>query len=195
MNDQTLPPEAETFLRHLRLGLDSLPREERDDIVAEVRSHLLERRANGKTPLLEGFEDPQTYASRFVSETALRDALARGTSVHLGKALLTGAATGIAMLLTVVPLLVLQLLGGALVLVGALKPFMPAHVGVFVDQQGRLVAIGAYGGDVEPLRELLGYWAIPLFVFGGIAIVWACNRALRFVATRRLGASRARPLV
>ena len=194
MSTETLPSEAEEFLRQLRLGLATLPQEERDDIIAEVRSHLRDRHAKGKSPLLAGFEDAQTYASRFVSEMALRGALARGTSVELGKALLTGAATGIAMLLTVVPLVIVQLLGGALVIAGALKPFMPSRVGLFVDMEGKFVALGACGGDVGILRELLGFWAMPLFIIGGICFLWLGNRALRFLANRRLISVRSRPI-
>ncbi|MBI5548433.1 MAG: hypothetical protein HY901_31510 [Deltaproteobacteria bacterium] len=193
MSTRTLPHEAEEFLRQLRIGLGALPEQEREDIVAELRSHLQDRHARGKT-LLEGFEDAQTYASRFVSEMALRGALARGTSFDLGRALLTGAKTGIAMLLTVVPLMAVQLIGAALVVVGALKPFMPSRVGLFVDIEGRFVALGAYGGELQGLRELLGLWAIPLFVLGGVGLLWTGNRALRFLAKRRLAATRARPI-
>ncbi|MBK8171934.1 MAG: DUF1700 domain-containing protein [Sandaracinaceae bacterium] len=186
MSTETLPSEAETFLRQLRAGLASLPRADRDDIIAEVRSHLYERHAAGKTPLLEGFENAQSYASRFAAETALRGALARGTSVDLGKALLTGATTGISMLLVVVPLAVAYMIAVALVLAGALKPIMPTRVGLFVDMQDNFVALGAYGGDMHLLRELLGFWAMPLFVLSGIVLLWICNRALRLAANRKL---------
>lgn len=194
MSTDTLPSEAEEFLRQLRLGLVTLPQEEREDIVAEVRSHLRDRHASGKEPLLEGFEGAQTFASQFLSEAALRGALARGTTFGLGKALLVGAKTGTSVLLMVVPLMALQLIGAALVVVGALKPFMPSRVGLFVDMQGRFVALGAYGGEVQGLRELLGFWAVPLFVVGGIGLLWVGNRALRLLAARRLTSMRTRPL-
>lgn len=182
----SLPEEAEKFLRDLRLGLLSLPGDERDEIVAEVRSHLADRHAAGKAALLDGFEDATTYASRFVAETALRGALARGTSLELLRALLTGARTGVLMLLTVVPLVAVQLIGAALVLVGALKPFLPARVGLFVDSANALVALGAWGGDLTGLRELLGVWSMPLFLIAGALLFWASNRLLRVVARLRL---------
>src|ERR1700682_6059050 len=103
-----LPSATEESLRQLRQGLSGLSQVERDEILAEIRSHLRDRQGSGK-PLLEGFEDPPTYASRFVAETALRGALATGTSLGLGRAVLTGARAGLVMLLLVVPLIVVQL--------------------------------------------------------------------------------------
>ena len=183
-----LPSDAEEFLRQLRQGLSPLQKVERDEILAEIRSHLRDRQQGGK-PLLEGFEDAQTYASRFLSETALRSALATGTSLPLGRALLTGARAGLSMLLLVVPLLVVQLVGAALIACGALKLFMPLRVGLFLDGAGGLVALGAYGGALGGTRELLGFWALPLFLAAGVLLVFAANRALRAVARFRLAAA------
>lgn len=191
MNTDALPAEAEEFLRELRLGLAPLPREERDEIVAEVRSHFRDRRTTGKTPILAGFEDAQSYASRFVSESALQSALARGTSLELGRALLVGARTGL-MWMTVVPVVTAQLMGALLVLAGALKPFIPSRIGLFLDTRGRFVALGMYGGDTGRLHELLGYWAVPLFIAVGISLLWGGNRLLRSLAKWRLSIVRAR---
>jgi uncharacterized membrane protein len=188
---ELLPKEAEEFLRQLRQGLASLPQAERQEIVEEIRSHLRDRQAAGE-PLLAGFEDAQTYASRFVSETALRGALAGGSSLDLGKALLTGARTGLVMLLAVVPLTVVQLIGAGLIISGALKPFMPSQVGLFLDGAGRFVALGAHAGELTGAREVLGFWAMPLFLGAGILLLFAGNRALRALARRRLQAARER---
>lgn len=193
MNHEELPSQAEDFLRQLRAGLASLPPDQREDVLREVRSHLRDRCDSGHSPLLEGFEDPQTYASRFVSEAALRGALAQGTSLELGKALLTGAKAGLLMLLTVVPIVAVELIGAALVVVGALKPLMPPRVGLFVDPRGQLVALGAYGGDLHGLHELLGFWAMPIFIVAGIGLLWLGNRALRLLARRKLASARREP--
>lgn len=182
---EALPTEAEAFLRQLRQGLSGLPEAEREEILAEIRSHLRDRQARSQ-PLLEGFEDPQTYAASFIAETALRGALATGTSLELGRALLTGARAGLVMLLLVVPLIVLQLTGAALVFCGGLKIFLPSRVGLFVDAAGQLVALGAWGGELSGAREVLGYWSIPLFVGAGVLLVFAANRGLRALARRRL---------
>lgn len=188
--NEKLPAEAEDFLRQLRSGLGRLPQDEREDILREVRSHLRDRQGSGTARLLDGFEDAQTYASRFVSEAALRGALAQGTSVELGRALLTGAKSGLFMLLTVVPIAAAQLAGGLLVISGVLKPFMPSHIGLFVDPRGGFLALGAYAGGVRAAHEVLGFWAVPLFITTGVALLWLGNRALRLLAKRKLAAAR-----
>lgn len=186
---EKLPLEAEDFLRQLRSGLGTLPKDEREDILREVRSHLRDRHHKGRAPLLDGFEDAQVYASRFVSEAALRGALARGTSFELGRALLTGAKTGV-VTLAVIPVAAVELIGGLLVILGVLKPFLPAQIGLFVDAHGGLVALGAYGGNLGTLHDLLGFWAMPLFIVTGAGLVWLGNRALRFLAKHKLASAR-----
>jgi uncharacterized membrane protein len=178
-----LPADAELFLRKLRQGLRALPPADREEIVAEIRSHLQDRQQKGQ-PLLEGFEDPEAYAATFVSEAALRGALARGASLELGRALLTSARSGFFMLLTVVPLLAVQLVGVGLVICGVLKPFMPSHVGLFLDAGGRLLVLGASSGPSA--REVLGWWSMPLFLFAGVLLLFVGNRALRALARGRL---------
>jgi uncharacterized membrane protein len=181
-----LPPEAERYLRRLRLGLSSLSPEERGDIVQEIRSHMGERLAAGKSNLLEGFDEPEAYASKFVANYALGGALSRGTSLTLGRALLTGASSGLFTLFIVAPLLALEFLGACLVLLGFLKPVFPARIGAFYSADGAFVALGAYGGDVAQLREALGWWSVPLFFIPGILMIFVCNRALRALARRKL---------
>lgn len=186
MNEQSMPKEAEEYLRRLRQGLAELSADHRDEILAELRSHLAERHRRGAKDLLEGFDAPESYASEFLAESALRGAVARGTSVALGRALLIGAGNGLVRLITLAPLFLLHLIGGALVVVGALELFIPSRVGLFLDGGGQLVALGAYGGELEGTREVLGLFALPLFVLTGVALIWLANRGLRALARRRL---------
>ncbi|HYG68991.1 MAG TPA: hypothetical protein VD838_15085 [Anaeromyxobacteraceae bacterium] len=183
--------KAERWLRALRQALSALPDDERDDLVAEVRSHLADRAARGDADVLAGFAEPEAYAAEFLEERALSGALAQGASWALGSALLSGARTG-AILLAVVPLAVLHVVATALVVLAAAKPLFPGHVGVFVGDAGPWV-IGAWSGAAETgVRELLGWWAVPVFGLGGALLLWAANRALRAVARRRLARVRGR---
>jgi uncharacterized membrane protein len=189
MNEE-LPKHAEEFLRRLRAGLAGLAREEQNDIVAEIRSHLLERHAAGRAELLDGFESAEAYAARFLAEHELASAVARGTSVALGRALLVGARDTLGVLLLVVPLLVLDLIALAFVVVGALKVLLPDHVGLFLDVSGRFKGLGLLRGPFDGLHEVLGWWAVPLFIVPGIVVVWTCNRGLRALARWRLRVTR-----
>ncbi len=187
-----LSPEVEQFLRRLRAGLSTLPPEERDEVMSDVRAHMEEMQARGRAITLAEFGSPEEYAARFVAENALGGALARGTSFALGRALLVGARDSFLGLFVLVPLLLTQLVAAALVVVGLLKPFMPSRVGLFLNAQDQVRIIGLHGGDDSGLHEVLGYWAIPAFIVPGLVVLWGGNAALRALARFRLGESRKR---
>ena len=184
-----LPVEAERFLGRLEQALGPLPPGERQEIVEEIRSHLSERAAQGATELLTGFDDPEAYAATFVQERALAGALAGGGSWAVGRALLSGARR-IGWWYVVLVLGVLHLYGAVFLLLAVLKPIFPASVGLFVG--GSHVAFGAIFGEALSGRaELLGWWAIPLFVALGVPLLWGANWTLRALGHWRLGRLRA----
>ncbi len=184
-----LPAGAVTFLRDLERYLLALPEAERGDIVAEIRSHLEDRAAQGATDLLAPFGTPESYAAAFLQERALAGALARGSSWHLGRALVAGARR-IGWWYVVAVLAMLHLYGVALVILAALKPFFPANVGMFL---GEGLTIGIRSAqDLTGWREVLGWWAIPGFLVPGVLVLWGANRALRALAAWRLARLRQR---
>jgi HAAS domain-containing protein len=128
----SLPPDAEQFLKRVRQGLSTLEEKERDEIVNELRSHLLDRQAQNKADLLQGFEPPEILASAFLSEYALRGALAQGTSWAMGRALLIAARDSALVLLILFPLILLQICGAGFIALGLLKPLLPNHIGIWV---------------------------------------------------------------
>jgi len=192
MSDQSavrLPVEAERFLGRLEQALGPLAPGERQEIVDEIRSHLSERAAQGATELLAGFDDPEAYAATFVQERALAGALAGGGTWAVGRALLSGARR-IGWWYLVLVLGVLHLYGAVFLLLAVLKPIFPAKVGLFVG--GSHVAFGAIFGEDFPGRaELLGWWAIPLFVALGVPMLWGANWTLRALGRWRLARLRA----
>jgi len=179
-----LPDHAEKFLKQLRQGLGSLPPQEREEIVAELRTHLLDRQAQGKTDLLWGFETAEDLASTFVSENALRGALAQGTSWALGRALLISARDSIVTFLLFLPLVLLHVCAFVLVLAAALKPFMPKQIGLWVGE-GNLY-VGFNSGDNRAVHEILGWWGVPVLAIAGIFLFWISNQVMRALARRRL---------
>lgn len=180
-----LSPEIETFLRGLRMGLAALRPEDRDDVIAEVRSHLEERQAQGRPHPLDGFGDPADYAAQFLAERTLTSALAHGTSFALGRALLTGGVRALTAAATAVVLSV-QLAALALVLAGIMKPFVPSHIGLFLDASGGVQLLGFSSQDLARYHEVLGGWAVPLFIATGGLLMWLGNQALRALARRRV---------
>ena len=179
------PTSAATdhYLRKLRQGLASLPVAEREDILAELRSHLSERQDQGGDPLA-GFDPPEKFAAEFVAEYALRGALAQGTSWALGRALLIAGRDGALALLALLPLLILQLSAAGLLLAAVLKPFLPDHVGLWVGG-GRFYA-GIVGQANGATHEVLGWWGILVFAVVGGLLFWLSNRAMLALARWRL---------
>lgn len=177
-----LPEKAERFLRELGSYLSSLPGNERQEIVEEIRSHLQERAAQGASDLLAGFGNPETYAAAFIQEHALAGAIARGTSWAVGRALLAGARRA-SWLYLVVVLGVVHVYGVVLLGLGVMKPFFPRNVGLFAGN-GRFTFGMLFGSDVP--NELLGWWGVPVFVAMGLVALAGGNWALRAVGQWRL---------
>ena len=171
----SLPDDAEKFLRRVRQGLANLDQTERDDIVNELRAHLLDRQAQGKSNLLEGFESAEALAATFVSDYTLRGALATGTSWALGRALLVAARDSLLALFVLFPLALAQIVAFFFLLTAALKPFMPTEMGLWVGQGSFLV-----GPNHNPgVHEILGWWGIPILSIAGVLLFWISNRAMR----------------
>jgi uncharacterized membrane protein len=178
------PANQDVFLRKLRQGLTSLTPAEQDDIIAELRSHLLDRQSQGEEDPLAGFQTPEALAAEFVSEHALRGALSQGTSWALGRALLIAARDSIVGLAVLFPLLLLQLVALGVLVIAVLKPFMPDKIGVWAGA-GNFV-VGTSNGN-PAVHEVLGWWALPVLTIAGMLLFWLCNRAMISLVRWRLG--------
>jgi hypothetical protein len=182
-NDVKLPDEAELFLKRLRQGLSTLTPAEQQEIVAEIRVHLLERKAQGTADLLSGFEAPEELAAGFVSEQALRGSLAQGTSWALIRALLIASRESLLALLLLFPLVLIQISAVMFVLAAGMKPFMGDELGFWAGPWSLYVGINRH----DPRNhELLGWGMIPVLGIGGIILFWISNRAMRGLVRWRL---------
>lgn len=182
-----LPADAERYLRDVRRGLGALDAHERDDVIAELRSHLLERAAQGKTALIEGFEEPSQLAASFVAEHALSSALAEGTPWSSARAILGSARDSVVLLGVLAALVLVQIVAFFVVLTATLKPFAPNEFGLWVGPHTFYVGRSSPGAT-----EVLGFWGIPLLLLVGVTLFWSSNRALRALARSRLAATRRR---
>lgn len=187
----TLPDEVLRFLRRVRAGLDALEPAERDEILDELRSHFVERAAQGRTDLLDGFDAPEDLAHAFVSERALRGALGVGTPWALARALMVTAGRSVLGMLLLIPLALTQLIALGCLLTAAMKPFFPKEAGLWIGEATFHIGIHRSGGS--PAREVLGWWGIPVLVIAGGLLLWGSNRAMRALVRRQLQASRRTP--
>ena len=185
-----LPGQAEAFLRDLEAHLAPFPEGERRDIVAEIRTHLVDRAAQGAGDLLAPFGTPEEYAAAFLDERALARALSGGTTWSLGRAVL-GGARRLSWWYAVAALGLVQVAGAGLLALSVLKPFLPDRVGLVIGP--RTFTLGLRGGAQPPAAELLGWWAIPAFLVLGVGALWSARWMLRALAGVRLAHLRPGP--
>ncbi len=190
MKSTSTPLLIDAFLRKVRQGLTVLPMAEQEEIVAELRSHLLERQSRGEPDPLAGFESPEQLAADFVAEHTLRGALARGTSWALGKALLVTARDSLGRLFVLASLGLLQLCGLLVLLTAALKPFLPDQMGLWLGRGNFYVGVDHH---VAGVHEVLGWWGLPIFLVVGVFLVWLPTRLMFALVRRRLQSTQRSP--
>jgi uncharacterized membrane protein len=203
---------VERYFGDLRSALDSLPDSERDDVVEEIRTHVLER-IGAETDItavrevLRAVGEPRELASQYVTQALLRRA-ARSRSPWLllrttFRWATTGAAGAVAFLITVLGY------GCAIVcyLTAVLKPLFPARLGLWASADRTLTlgycspgpspvemygislrpptsfVLGTLGPSQGPVRELLGAWLIPVGIVAGML----CAVATTFLVRRLIG--------
>jgi uncharacterized membrane protein len=186
--------DADAFLRRFRRGLALLPADIRDDLVDEVRSHIEDRLAQGKLDLTGSFGSPEVYASRFIAEQALSAAASQGRPFQLVAVLLAKLRPAALVVFVVLPLVVVEIMALVLAALGVLKPFDGEHIGLFLTDNGGIGALG-WISDTASMHEVLGYSAMPLFVFCGLLLFWMSNRLLVSVARRQIARLQRDPTV
>lgn len=183
------------YLGELRGALRALPEAERDEILAELRSHVLDR-ASGEAGLtdeavrkaLDGLGAPRVLAAGYVGR-----AVAERVEVSRSPwRILMGAWRLTSLSVSAFGLFIVSLtgygVGASFVLVALAKPFFPDKVGMWVRGHGQdfTVNIGANDAPHLATQEMLGWWIIPLGLVLGAAILWATWR-LGLAWVRALG--------
>ena len=208
----------EGYLAELRSALGRLPDSERDDVVAEIRSHVLERigpEANGASAraVLDAVGQPRELASQYVTQALLHRAVRSRSPWLLLHTTFRWASTGIA---GVIAFLITVLGYGCAVvcyLTAVLKPLFPARLGLWtsgdhmmtlgycspgpppVDMYGISLrppmsfVLGTLGPSQGPVHELLGAWLIPVGIVAGLLCAVATTYLVRRLISR-FGTSR-----
>jgi uncharacterized membrane protein len=183
-------------LATVKRGLNGLSAAETNDIIEELRSHIVDRarEAGELTPqtvsqAIDGLGDLRELAGAYAAERItsqverrrsplwMLGAAARLATLSVGGFVLflvsfTGYGTGISFVLTAL-----------------LKPFFPDRTGLWVSGSGSTFSMHL-GFDTRPVvgHELLGWWVIPVCLAAGGVILWLTWRldlaALRGVRKR-----------
>lgn len=172
------------YCRKLRWALSTLPDVDRDGIVAETQSHVLDRVDAGASldEVLGALGDPDDYARAFREAHSIATALSSRRTPHMLRALLEGAARSLAAAGAGLAILVIWVLAALVAYVAVLKVSDPAHVGLWSGQHFFFLGII---DDPSTGRELLGPWITPLALVC-IVIAWFATRYLAVWALKRL---------
>jgi len=179
----------ENYLSRLAAALAGVASEQRDEIVREIRAHILDSMSGASDPpgavdrVLRLLGTPEELANRYATESLLTRAgssfspwLLLRTSWRWAKLGITG---------TTAFFLALIGYGAALGLTVAVfvKPFMPSRVGMWVGH-GNL-NVGILPANPEGAHEVLGRWFVPVIAVVAFAFAVGTTHALRWLIRRR----------
>jgi hypothetical protein len=182
----------ETYLGRLSAALAGVVPAQKDEIVREIRAHILDSVSGATDPdgavdrVLRLLGAPEELANRYATESLLTRAgssfspwLLLRTSWRWAKLGITG---------TIAFFLAFIGYGTALALTVAifLKPFMPSRIGMWLGP--RSFSVGVPNNPAE-VHELLGQWFVPVIAVCAFVIAVGTTHALRWLIRRRASVS------
>ncbi len=172
------------YLARLESALHDLPSHQTDDIVREIRAHIVERletspdRQATVERVLASFGDPEDLAERYRTEFMLARAAHSYSPWLLLKTTGRWAMTGIRGFAVFMVAMVGYSMAAGFYLTAMLKPFMPTKVGLWV---GRGSFDFGVRDSTEGVHELLGAYYTPVTLVLGILAVIGTTLLLRLL--------------
>jgi len=161
------------YLKSLSRHLSRLDRADADEVLREIESHVddaLETRAAGD--ILAGFGPPRELADRYVAHVLQGSPPPPGfraiqrVKKHATKGLYWAtAASGYGVAL-------------ALTLLAIYKPLTPSSLGLWADKSGSVAVLGYLQQSPPGMREVLGWWFVPIAVGLAVAAFYLTRRLL-----------------
>lgn len=176
-------PLLEKYLNELEAGLRSLPAEERREIVAEIRSHVLDAaRESGQLSAaaiqasLVRLGPARELASRYVMQSMAARAYSSGSHWLALRTIYRWARLSVAGFAAFVVTLIGYGVAACFAYAALAKPFAPHRIGLWRLPEPHDLSLSLGGVDNPGAQELLGWWLIPV----GIALA-----SLFFFLTQR----------
>ena len=181
---------ADEFLRALRGALRVAPTRARDDILAEVESHLgdvADRGGEaGVADAIERFGAAEDYAALALEAHGLALALTQPSPWQAISASIRYAGDSLLILAGVLIGFCLALFGVAFAGIVLVDLVAPNHAGLFLQDNGSWT-FGVFSqADRAGAREMMGRWVIPTSLFGSVACFALANLAVRLGVRFRL---------
>jgi uncharacterized membrane protein len=190
-----LQTRIDSYLMHLRRSLGELPPEEINDILREIRGHILERAestgdlTNEKlVSILKALGKPEDIGPLYQAEAMVARARSSFSPALILRTVVRWAMVSVAGFVTFIVGLFGYLGGLAFLICALLKPIFPSQIGAWSD--GRSFSIGTITGTNA--TEVLGWWLIPVCLLASAAFLVLTTRFMRWMlrfAIRRRASS------
>ncbi|HYM75173.1 MAG TPA: hypothetical protein VE377_04275 [Candidatus Dormibacteraeota bacterium] len=187
-SQQLTDTRIEMYLNRLQSALAGVSSGDREDILREIRAHILD--SAGNSPDREGAVDrvlrllgtPEELAGRYSTECQLTRA-----SRSFSPWLLLRTCWGWAKLGMKGTLAFLLALFGYTLALGFtisifLKPFMPDKIGMWIGPEGLDIGVPSHP---EQMHELLGHYFVPVIAAAAFATAIGTTHALRWMMRKR----------
>jgi uncharacterized membrane protein len=180
--------DAETklseYARKLRWALSALPEADRDGIVAEMRSHVLDRVDAGASmeEALAALGPAEDYARAFRDSYTVTTAISSRHLPQIVSAVLHNAARSAAVAIAAIVIFVAWAAAAVSTYIAALKLIDPTHVGLWRGENFFFIGII---DDPSTGQELAGPW-LPAIALLLILIAWMLTHVLGVWALKRL---------
>ena len=176
---------AEEYLVRLRIALGGLPEAEIDDIVRELRSHILERQEIASKyddeylmDILGHLGSPEDIGALYQAEALV----ARARSSHSPLLILAStarlASRSLGGFLAFTVAVLGYVAGGGWIVLAVMKPIMPDRIGFWISEHRHSIG---WLPTTEHAQELLGWWIIPAATISGIFFIVATTVLLRWL--------------
>ncbi len=182
--------QIERYLLRFRLALTGVPNSDKEDIVSEIRSHIVERLEDTSRPLEEVVDQtlsalgaPELLATRYHTEGLLQRAQTSMSPLLLLRATMRWAMTGIRGFFAFWVLFVGYFAAAAFYLCAILKPFFPDNVGLFWGPYSYGFGIRVPGDPHS--TELLGMWFPPVALALGCLCIIGTTKFVRWMISKR----------
>jgi len=174
--------KIDAFLKDVRSQLRGMGEEQSREIVAELRSHIVERASadgcltdTSVDAALTTLGSAKELASEYIADELLARAEVQRSPFRLLDSLFGWASISVAGFFVTITSIIGYFLGAVFVLVAILKPLHPANAGLWAlrDSTEDLELSVRLGFGTPPTNghELLGWWIVPLGLVIGCALV------------------------
>jgi hypothetical protein len=186
----TIPKDAnqkiEAYLAKLRAQFRSFNDQQVAEIVAELRSHILDKLeiAGDATPsqvdtILAALGTPEELAGQYVTDNVLARAEVSRSPLRILASLFRWASLSVAGFFVLLGSVLGYFFGAVFILVALLKPFHPQTAGLWLLHHATGDSEFSFRmgfGTVPAGRDLLGWWIVPLGLLAGCALVTGTTR-------------------